>query len=88
MNELSRAEAIELCGVDAVNRLDRLNCEPTSRCMPDGQKHLVEFTARAKELVAVYYQNAKDIYDTCKELHELDWRIDHYRIYWIGRAHV
>jgi hypothetical protein len=58
---LSREEAIELAGIENVMAVEKMNCEPTSRCQTDGDND-IEYTASMRlpngdTLVAYYYMD-------------------------------
>lgn len=81
MNELTRQQAIETISLQAVEAVERENCDFTNRVMDNGW---VEFSATLEteegSLVAYYYQT-QDAVDACEQLDELDWEIDHYKVY-------
>jgi len=85
--DLTRDQAINICGTSAVNNLDRLNCDFTNRVQTDGDD-AVEFAASIKctddngddcTLIAYYYQDPDDI-DETDDLGSLDWEINGYEI--------
>lgn len=78
---MSREEVVQACGAEAVDWVDSLNCEPTSRATGDGT---AEFTASVPigdgaALVAYYYQN-RDVVEQLEDLSGLDWIIEGYEV--------
>lgn len=82
--DLTRNQAINICGIDAVNRLDSINCDFTNRAQTDGD-NAVEFSASINctdnngTLIAYYYQDQDDI-DNTDDLGSLDWEINGYEV--------
>jgi hypothetical protein len=86
---LSRAQAVELAGLEAVESVERENCEPTSRLLPDHMVDITEWAASVKCLagtLSIYYMtNGSDemIADNNGgDWGEIPWsdRIDHYSL--------
>ena len=88
-DNLTRAQAVELCGLAAVKAVERENCEPTSRLMPDHMRDLSEWSASVKcetGTLSIYYiTNSED--DAVADNNGGDWgaipwddRIDHYSL--------
>jgi hypothetical protein len=79
MKPLTRNQAIELCGLEAVGRVERANADFSHREIDD----LIEFTASvpcgAETLTAYYYQDRRDV-DAVENLDELRWEILHYSV--------
>jgi hypothetical protein len=83
---LTREQAIEIVGIDAVNKVDAENCDFTNRvCQGDDE---VEFSGSVSavdkdgydvSVIAYYYQDASDV-DGCDDLGNLDWEIEGYEI--------
>jgi hypothetical protein len=85
--DLTRDQAINICGIDAVDKLDKLNCDFTNRVQTDGD-NAVEFSASIEcidsdgddcTLIAYYYQDQGKI-DGTDDLGSLDWQINGYEI--------
>lgn len=85
--DLTRDQAITICGVDTVNKIDNINCDFTNRVQTDGDD-AVEFSASVSftdnngndgTLIAYYYQDQDDI-DQTDDLGSLDWVINGYEI--------
>jgi hypothetical protein len=86
--KLTRDEAIEIAGIDAVEKLDSKNCDFTNRVQTDGDT-AVEFSAavgyydRQYEcdgmLIAYYYQEQDEL-DKVEDLSLLDWIIEGYEV--------
>lgn len=75
---LTREQAVALVGDTAVEKVEKKNCEPTSRLCD-----LVEFEASimlndGNRLVAYYYQT-KETYNTL-DLDCMDWAIEGYEV--------
>ena len=85
---LTREQAIGIAGIDAVEALDRENCDYTNRVQTDGDTS-VEFSAsvdyhdRAYDcgavLTAYYYQEQEDL-DGVEDLSLLNWIIEGYEV--------
>lgn len=67
MNKITRAEAIAAVGIEAVERVERVNCEPTNRVGYNGAcqgNALTEWSAavtvRDDTLIAYYYTTNDD----------------------------
>lgn len=84
--ELTREQAIELAGIEIVNKLDYENCDYTNRVQTDGDTD-VEFSASIRfidqegtqrTLTAYYYQNQGTLDET--DFDNLDWEINGYAI--------
>jgi len=90
MNKLTREQAIEKVGIEAVEKVDAENCEPTNRVGFNGDcqgDDLTEWSASIKVgdsvLVAYYYtSNEQDqvMADYDGDGSAIDWTIDHYAI--------
>lgn len=94
MKKLTRQEAIAIVGEDAVNAVERINCEPTGRVGFNGSckgDDLCEWVAggEAKDedgdsvtICAYYYTtNAED--ETMADTGDgsnIDWQISHYEV--------
>ena len=87
---LSRAEAVELLGKSAVDRVERENCEPTSRVSADLDcANEAEFAASISLpgddewdgicLTAYYYQDKGVVAET-EDLGNLDWEVRHFQL--------
>lgn len=84
----TREEAVKMVGEAAVNQVETINCEPTSRVIypsiePD---HVgkAEFVASlqledGRTLTAFYYQE-EAVLEDCEDLSMLDWTIEHYEV--------
>lgn len=79
MKPLTRNQAIELCGLEAVGRVERANADFSGRELED----VVEFAASVPcgddTLTAYYYQDRRDV-DAVENLDELRWEILHYSV--------
>lgn len=80
---LSREEAINIAGLNAVEILDNENCEPTNRVGYLFGDDEIEFSASVSIedgiLKAYYYQDAESVKEN--ELDCLDWEIHGYEIF-------
>lgn len=89
---LTREQAIAAVGLQAVEKLDRANCDFTNRvgyngtCQGDEE---VEFSTSAAaentdgydvRLVAYYYQDADAVDDSGDDLSSLEWEIAGYEV--------
>ena len=79
MQTLTRKQAIDLCGLDVVNRVD-------SECPDFSHREIddtIEFTASVscgdETLTAYYYQDRRDV-DAVENLDELSWTVMHYTV--------
>lgn len=80
---LTREQAVQAVGADAVSKVDAMTCDFTDRVTEDGT---VEFRASIAAvdndgdeitLRAYYYQDRASL-DTVEHLDLLDWTISHY----------
>lgn len=87
---LSRAEAVALLGAEAVDKVERENCEHTNRVSADLDcANEAEFSASVSLpgdedwdgicLTAYYYQD-KDVAAETEDLGGLDWEVRHFRL--------
>ena len=85
--KMTRDQAIEVAGIETVNKLDNENCDFTNRVQTDGDTS-IEFSASIKfvdhdgsdrYLVAYYYQEQEAL-DGIDDLGSLDWTIEGYEI--------
>lgn len=86
---ISRKEAIEIVGLEMVEKVDKENCDFTNRIQTDGDTS-VEFSSSVQgedlngddcTLVAYYYQDQDDIDEAGDDLGNLDWEVEGYEIY-------
>jgi len=86
--KLSREQAIELAGIEAVEKVENENCDFTNRLQTDGDDS-VEFAASVKftdaegvkrTLTAYYYQDQEAV-DATEDLSNLNWEIEGYEIW-------
>jgi hypothetical protein len=79
MQTLTRKQAIDLCGIEAVDRVDSANADFSGRELED----TIEFTASVScgddTLTAYYYQDRRDV-DAVENLDELSWTVMHYTV--------
>lgn len=84
---LTREEAIQEVGLEAVQQVESANCDFTNRVQTDGDPN-VEFSASVPcmdaegetcTLTAYYYQDPDDL-DRAENLDELEWQIAGYEI--------
>jgi hypothetical protein len=94
MEHLTREQAVEQVGEDAVNEVEGENCEPTSRLMPDHMRDIIEWNASVTceslitgediVLTAYYYTTKDELLDSDGEplddLSNVNWVIDHYTV--------
>jgi hypothetical protein len=86
---LTREQAIEIAGQEAVDAVERENCEPTSRCQTDGDT-AVEFAASitcthrdgAPATLTAYYYQTPEALATCDgdDYSRLDWEINGWEV--------
>lgn len=77
---MTRNEAIKEVGIEAVNAVERLNCDFTNRLMENGY---TEFSAcydinDEESIIAYYYQKDEDI--NVEDFSDLDWEIERYEL--------
>lgn len=84
--KLTRDQAIAAVGIDTVNKLDAINCEPTSRCQCDGDDS-VEYSASLRvgdmSITAYYYTTPEQeqiMADHDGDGSAIDWTIEGYEI--------
>jgi pyruvate/2-oxoglutarate/acetoin dehydrogenase E1 component len=84
---LTREQAIQTVGADAVEAVESENFDYTNRVQTDGDDS-VEFAAGVRAttidgddvtLLAYYYQD-QDTLDAAEQLDELDWEIEGYEV--------
>jgi hypothetical protein len=84
---MTREQAIQAVGVELVNKLDGVNCEPTGRLQTDGDDS-VEFSSSVETsneeygrmtLTAYYYQSSEDVEGT-EDLSNLEWTVAGYEL--------
>ena len=89
--QYTRDEAIRYVGEELVNKLDYLNCEPTSRCQTDGDdstEYSASIRGEAKDgaevvLIAYYYTTPEQeaaIAAQDGDGSAIDWEIEGYEI--------
>lgn len=84
---LSKEQAIEAAGIEAVEKLSTVDCYPTNRVQCDGDTavefkasvHFVDAEGYDMILAAYYYQEDEKL-DKCDDLSMLDWAIEGYEI--------
>ncbi len=85
--EMTREQAVAAVGEDAVNNVERENCDFTNRVQYDGDTR-VEFAAsvrcedtegNAVTLLAYYYQEQSDV-NAVDSPDELKWEIEGYEV--------
>ena len=85
---LTREQAIEMVGLELVEKVESMNCDFTNRIQTDGDT-AVEFSAGInfidkdgyrRTLTAYYYQDPRDL-DATDDLGSLDWEVSGYEIY-------
>lgn len=93
---MTRDEAIKAVGIEAVEAVERINCEPTNRVGYNGNTQndptieweatyqLPENADEYDHISAYYYTDADETdriaEETGGDLSGLDWTIDHYEI--------
>ena len=90
MNKITRGQAIAIVGLEAVERVEAANCEPTNRVGVNGAcqgDSLTEWSASAKvgdlHLTAYYYTtNEQDEHMAACDGDgaSIDWTVDHYTV--------
>lgn len=83
MNYITRREAIEQAGLDAVEAVEAVNCEPTNRVTGDGTMEFrasVLIDAENGTHLAVYYYQDEETAMKAEDLSDLDWEIEGYEI--------
>ena len=84
MEYLSREQAIEKAGFDAVHFVDSINCEMTGRVMD--VVNVVEFSATVDltdsdfETLTVYYYQNEEYIKMLEDLGDADWEPFGYRV--------
>lgn len=86
--KLTRDQAIAEVGIEAVERVDAVNCEFTNRVQTDGDE-AVEFFAMVNttdrfgedaRLVAFYYQMPDDLEAAGDDLSNCNWAVSGYEV--------
>lgn len=83
---MTRQEAVQIVGEAAVYAAERANCEPTSRCPPDGDTRMqwVAWHEIPGYLIGVYYytdeEDSQRVEDNGGDWGEVDWVPDDYEV--------
>lgn len=86
--DLTREQAIEAAGLEAVEKVEAMNCDFNNRVQTDGDT-AVEFEAcvdfidsegAERSLTAYYYQEQEEL-DEVEDMGNLDWEIEGYEIW-------
>lgn len=86
--KLTREQAVELCSIETVEKVESENCDFTNRLQTDGDT-AVEFASSVKfidgdgiqrTLTAYYYQEQEEL-DKTEDLGNMDWEIEGYEIW-------
>ena len=81
--DLTRLQAIEKIGIDAVEAVDRENCDFTGRVQTDGDEG-IEFSSSIEVdgdiLIAYFYQTQDDLDAAGDDLSNCNWEIAGYEI--------
>lgn len=85
---LTREQAIQAVGIELVDRVESVNCEPSSRLQTDGDER-VEFVAQInagedvdgfqRVLKAYYYQSPQAL-EGVEDLSDIEWTIAGYEV--------
>jgi hypothetical protein len=85
---MNRDQLVAEIGEAEVVRLEKGNCEPTSRCTPDGDDR-IEYLSSIRLVngdvaMAYYYQKPDALLDVdddpIEDLGSLDWTVDRYEL--------
>ena len=85
---LTREQAVELVGENAVAAADNDNCDFTNRCMDDCDS-VIEFSGSSEavdkdgyecSVIAYYYPSAKEVEDAGDDLGNVNWVIEGYEV--------
>lgn len=85
MAKMTRDEAVKLCGLEAVERIEKENCDFTNRVTNGTEWNgYCEFIASinledGRILESYYYQEEKEV-DQVEDLGYLLWEVDHYNV--------
>ena len=94
-SQLTREQAIQIAGIEAVEKVEAMGCEPTNRVGYNGAGHgdeLTEWSASVKatdkdgtpvRLIAYYYTNNEEdqaMADAGSDGSVIDWEISHYSV--------
>ena len=82
--KLTRQQAIELCGIEAVKRVEAENFEPTSRLIyseeaTGKQEWMAAVNCEAGCLKAYVLQDDAEV-ENCSDLQDLDWTAQWYEL--------
>ena len=87
MTKLTREQAIEKVGLEAVKKAEAVNAEPTNGRLGDDWEFAVSVNAIAADgfpviLTAVYYQPqaALEVIGEDGDMGALDWEVNHYTV--------
>lgn len=77
---LTREQAIEAVGEDAVKAVEAKNCDFTNRVMDDGKVEFAASVTTSEGVLTAYYYQSQDAVDAADGLDALDWEIEGYEI--------
>lgn len=83
MTYLTREQAIEQAGIQAIEAVEAMNCEPTGRITDDGTMEFRASVALNDEegsILEVYYFQDEETAMQTEDLSDLQWEIHGYRI--------
>jgi len=79
MQTLTRKQAIDLCGIEAVDRVDSANADFSGRELEDTIEFSASVSCGDDTLTAYYYQDRRDV-DAVENLDDLRWTVMHYTV--------
>lgn len=86
MSKLTREQAINEVGKNAVEQVEASPCDYSNRVTNDGT---VEFIATIKagkdedgfnRTISAYYLQDSEVVDSCNDISDLNWTVDHYTV--------
>ena len=77
---LTREQAIEIVGADAVKSVEARNCDFTNRVMDDGMVEFAASVVTEEGVLTAYYYQTQAAVDAADGLDSLDWEIEGYEI--------
>jgi flagellar hook protein FlgE len=85
---LTREQAIEAAGLEAVEKVESMNCDFSNRVQTDGDTavefescvYFIDNEGNKRSLTAYYYQEQEDL-DEVEDMGSLDWEINGYELW-------
>ena len=77
---LTREQAIEIVGADAVSAVEAKNCDFTNRVMDGGMVEFAASVVTSEGVLTAYYYQTQTALDAADGLDALDWEIEGWEV--------